>query len=97
MKPEHDAPPVPDLCEMSEEDGYLLDCLICVVMQQPLPEGSDDLVRRMIDCGLMEAVGEQLALTHAGIERCQSLKLRRSSDIEAGKVVAQRLEDDLSA
>lgn len=81
------------LCEMTDDERELLACLIAITLREPLPVGGDALMAQLVDCGLVAHEDGVLVLSPAGIERCQSLKLRRSSDLEARKVIRDRSAD----
>lgn len=75
---------------MGQGEKDLLECLLRLSNGQPLDSRADCLVERLVRAGLVDDIGGHLALTPAGIRRCQSLQHRESGDAEAALVVSDR-------
>lgn len=75
---------------MGQQELDLLECLIRIDRGQALDPRANEMLMRLIESGLVDAADGVLALTMAGIERCQSLMHRMAGDMEAAKVLAAR-------
>jgi hypothetical protein len=79
-----------DVVNMGQQELDLLECLQRIDRGQPLDARADDLLKRLVEAGLVDSSDGDLNLTIAGIERCHSLMHRISGDKEAANVVAER-------
>lgn len=75
---------------MGQQELDLLECLVRIDRGQALDPRADDMLMRLVEAGLVDSADGVLALTLAGIERCQSLMHRMAGDMEAAKVLAAR-------
>ena len=75
---------------IGQQELDLLECLVRIDQRQSLDPRADDMLKRLIESGLVDSSNGDLSLTFAGIERCQSLKHRIAGDKEAAKVLAAR-------
>ena len=75
---------------IGQQELDLLECLIRIDLRQSLDPRADDMLKRLIESGLVDSSNGDLSLTFSGIERCQSLKHRIAGDKEAAKVLADR-------
>lgn len=75
---------------IGQQELDLLECLLRIDTRQALDARAADMRQRLIEAGLVQVRGDDLALTPAGIERCQSLQHRIAGDKEAAKVIAAR-------
>ncbi len=76
--------------DIGQQEIDLLECLVRIDLEQTLDARAAGMRVRLIEAGLVRESGNRLALTPAGIERCQSLQHRIAGDREAAKVIAAR-------
>lgn len=79
-----------DIGNIGQQEIDLLECLVRIDTGQTLDARASDMRLRLIEAGLARECGAGIALTPAGIERCQSLLHRVAGDREAAKVIAAR-------
>lgn len=75
---------------MGGDDIDLLECLLRIDLHQAMDDRAHGLIDRIVDAGLADRQGDELSLTHAGVQRCKSLQHRVASDQEAVRQLQQR-------
>ena len=86
-----------EIGDMQQPEYDLLDCLVRISQGEPLDARADALVKRLEQAGLADCTAGSLALTPAGIRRCQSLQHRQAGDAEAAQVLWHRAHPDTPA
>ena len=76
--------------EIDQQEIDLLECLLRIDAGQALDARAADMLRRLVEAGLVRESDNGLALTPGGIERCKSLQHRVAGDREAAKAIAER-------
>lgn len=76
--------------DIGQQELDLLECLIRIDSGAPLDDRAGALLQRLVDAGLVDSHGGELALTTAGIERSRSLQHRLAGDKDAARVLVDR-------
>ena len=76
--------------DIDQQEIDLLECLLRIDTGQALDARAGDMLRRLVEAGLVQESDSGLALTPGGIERCKSLQHRVAGDREAAKAIAER-------
>lgn len=79
--------------QISLEDLALLEVLLRVDQRAELIEGDTEIVRRLVESGLVgESEDGEATLTVAGVELCKSLQHRVAADVQIERVLRDREE-----
>jgi hypothetical protein len=76
--------------DIDQQEIDLLECLLRIDMGHAQDARAADMLRRLVEAGLVRESDNGLALTPGGIERCKSLQHRVAGDREAAKAIAER-------
>ena len=75
---------------IGQQEIDLLECLLRIDTGHALDARATDMLRRLVEAGLVQESDHGLALTPGGIERCKSLQHRVAGDREAARAIAAR-------
>ena len=85
------------IVDMEQPEKDLLECLLRINACEALDPRADALLGRLVRAGLVDSTNGVLALTTAGIRRCQSLQHRENADEAAARVLLERHSESVDS